>query len=462
MKPAKCVQFLVLQLIAMFAMGSAASAEWKEKVLYSFQGGTDGSTPAGGVVFDAAGNLYGATTNGGSSSCRGPFQCGVVYQLKPPAKNGDPWTETVLYVFKGSDSNDGASPFGGLIMDAAGNLYGTTGYDGTGSCTLGGRVGCGTVFELSPPAQKGSAWTETVLYNFQGDTDGQLPTGDLVFDKQGNLYGATLYGGGHGSCNPSFYRHCGTVFELSPPKKKGGRWKEKVLYSFKGVPAGAQIGDGASPNGGLVLAKKGAIYGTTYFGGNNVKGECEGGVGGTGCGLVFALQPPATKGGTWKEKALHRFNGQDGSNSAAGVVFDGMGNLYGTTSFGPGPYGLVFELKKPSGTVRSWREVVLHLFSDRNDGTNPMAGLLFDSIGDLYGTALGGATHRGVVFRLKPPKEGSSWPLAVLYNLAGSPDGDHPTASPVFDAAGNLYSTTAWGGTGQSCQGCGTVFEVSP
>ena len=130
---------LLLFLILMVA--STACAEWKEKVLYSFQGGTDGYQPAGGVVFDKQGNLYGVTTNGGSSSCRGPFQCGTVFQLKPPTKSGDPWTETVLYVFKGSDSNDGASPFGGLILDQAGNLYGTTGYDGTGDCILLGQPG---------------------------------------------------------------------------------------------------------------------------------------------------------------------------------------------------------------------------------------------------------------------------------------------------------------------------------
>jgi hypothetical protein len=129
--------------LAMFALtailaSSAFAASRKENVLYSFQGGTDGFRPVGGVVFDKAGSLYGATVNGGSNTCRGPFQCGTVYQLKPPVKNGDPWTETALYIFKGSDHNDGASPFGGLIFDATGNLYGTTGYDGTGPCQLFG------------------------------------------------------------------------------------------------------------------------------------------------------------------------------------------------------------------------------------------------------------------------------------------------------------------------------------
>jgi hypothetical protein len=372
-------------------LATTASAEWKEKVLYSFQGLPDGSLPVGAVVFDKAGNLYGATTEGGSSSCISVAQCGTVYQLVAPAKQGDPWTETVLYIFKGNASNDGASPAGGLVIDAAGNLYGTTAYGGTGNCVvLGTLMGCGTVFEMSPPKQKGGKWTETVLYSFPTPKHGFLPNGDLVFDSAGNLYGATEFGGGHGTTCDPFYKYCGAIFELSPPQTKGGKWTEKTLYGFKGVAAGAQFGDGANPNGGLVLDSKGAIYGTTYFGGNNVKGECQGGVGGTGCGIVFKLAPPSQKGGKWAEKVLDQFNGQDGSNSAAGLVFDGSGNLYGTTSFGPpNGSGLVFELKKPSERIHSWTETALHLFTDGSDGAYPMAGLIFDASGNLYGTALG-------------------------------------------------------------------------
>ena len=212
-------------------------------MLYSFQGGNDGAVPAGGVVFDKQGNLYGATTDGGASSCRGPFQCGTVYQLQPPAKQGDPWTETVLWVFKGSDGSDGASPFSGLVWDQAGNLYGATGYDGTGNCMLfGSRVGCGVVYQLKPPQTKGGAWTETVLYNFQGGNDGQLPIGDLVFDTQGNLYGATELR--RRLRQLATRRSTSTAelsSELSPPKTKGANWKEKVLHSFKNGK------DGASP-----------------------------------------------------------------------------------------------------------------------------------------------------------------------------------------------------------------------
>src|ERR1700685_506712 len=124
---------------------------------------------------------------------------------------------------------------------------------------------------MSPPAQPGGAWTETVLYNFQGGNDGYTPTGDLVFDKTGNLYGVTLFGGGKGTnCGDSLYQNCGTVFELSPPQTKGGAWTEKVLYSFAGLEPESIAGDGSEPNGGLVLDEAGDIYGTTSNGGSNI------------------------------------------------------------------------------------------------------------------------------------------------------------------------------------------------
>jgi len=255
---------------------SPASAEWKEKVLYSLKGGANnGSLPAGGVVFDKQGNLYVATTDGGPASCA-PFggECGTVYELSPPAQQGDPWTATLIRMFKGKASNDASVPTSGLILDGAGNLYGVTGYGGTGDCVLlGAPAGCGTVYELSPPAHKDGAWTETILYSFPTSRQGYLPNGNLVFDSAGNLYGATEFGGGKGTTCNGFYQYCGAVFELSPPKTKGGKWTEKVLHGF------ASGADGANPNGGLVLDSKGAIYGTTYGGGNE-GGECGAG----GCG----------------------------------------------------------------------------------------------------------------------------------------------------------------------------------
>ena len=394
-------------------------------------------------MFDKAGNLYGATTNGG-----------MVYQLAPPVKQGDPWTETVLYVFQGNSKGDGATPQGGLVIDSAGNLYGTTAYGGTGNCVLlGALVGCGTVYEVSPPKQKGGLWTETVLYSFPTPKQGYVPNGDLVFDSAGNLYGATMFGGGKGTTCDPFYQYCGAVFKLSPPRTKSGKWTETVLHAFAGGT------DGANPNGGLVLDIKGAIYGTT-FGGGNESGEC----GTAGCGTVFKLVPPSAKGEPWTMKILDRFNGQDGATPAAGVIFDQKGNLYGTAFAGGNQgNGGVFELAKPESGFHTWKEKMLYFFDGGNDGDNPMARLIFGPDGDLYGAAYAAQTESGTVFRLSPTGRNGGWNFIVLYGFKGPPDGALPTAGLVSDGIGNLYGTTQKGGTGAACQfGCGAVFELSP
>jgi len=434
-------------------LASAASAEWKEKVLYSFQGGTDGATPAGGVVFDRAGNLYGATQNGGSSACPSIYECGTVYQLAPPAAKGGAWTETVLYVFKGNKFGDGASPGGGLVADPAGNLYGTTEYGGTGDCVLlGSKLGCGAVFELSPPKQKGGPWTETVLYSFPTAKQGYVPWGDLVFDRAGNLYGATQFGGGYGTTCNGFYQYCGAVFELSPPKSKGGKWTEKVLHGFK---SGA---DGAAPNGGLVLDSKGALYGATAGGGGT---GCQG----PGCGTAFELKPPTKTGGAWTEKMIHTFtDGNDGVGPNGGLIFDANGALYGTAGGGGDQrLGVIFRLARIKHGGH-WSETVLHNFTVDKGGRNPWGPLTFDTTGNLYGTAHAAASDKfgGIVFAMKPAT-GGKWSFAELYNFAGAPDAAYPVSKLIFHGSKNVYSTTQGGGAGQGCQGgCGAVFELSP
>jgi uncharacterized repeat protein (TIGR03803 family) len=440
-----------------FVLAAPASASWKEQVLYSFQGGTnDGSVPAGGAVFDPQGNLYGATTDGGPASCA-PIggACGTVFQLSPPAQKGGAWTETLIYQFQGKGSNDASVPNGGLIRDAAGNLYGATAYGGTGDCVLlGVPAGCGAVYELSPPKQKGGAWTETILYSFPTAKQGYVPNGNLVFDSAGDLFGATIFGGGKGTTCDKFYQYCGAVFKLTPPKTKGGKWTEKVLHAFSSGT------DGASPNGGLVLDGKGNVYGTTYAGG------IEGGVCGSGgCGAVFELRPPTKIGGVWVERVLHRFGGaSDGGGPSAGVIFGGSGNLYGTTVGGGAhnsPWGTVFQLARHLNGM--WTERLLYTFQDGKDGSEPRGGLVLDSNGNLYGTATGGGTvGGGTIFRLRPT--GSTWTLTVLHSFTGDPDGSWPAGSLVFDTAGSLHGTTEDSGTGQACgtHGCGTVFVAEP
>ena len=447
------IRALIFVIAWLTLAGGVRAASWKEKVLYSFQGLPDGATPSGGVVFDQAGNLYGATIDGGANTCPGITECGTVYQLKPPVQKGKPWTESVLYVFKGADFNDGTSATGGLIFDQAGNLYGTTSYGGSGGCQLfGTRVGCGTVYELIPPKQKIGVWTEKVLYSFKSGKDGYFPQGDLIFDAKGNLYGATQYGGGFGSCNAPFYQYCGTVFELSPPKTKGGKWTEKVLYAFKSGK------DGANPNGGLVFDRNGNIYGTTFYGGDTT---CKANAG-VGCGTAFELKCPTRIGDKWMQKQLHSFvkYGTDGAGPNGGLVFDSKGRLYGTTTGGGSTQnGVVFQLAK-SGS--KWTETVLRTFVD---GRDSRAGLIFDPLGRLYGTTTGGGFDGiGTVFKLKEPGTGrGQWRLDLLHTFTGPPDGDFPTAPLVLSEAGALYGSTQNGGTGQSCQGgCGVVFEVSP
>jgi hypothetical protein len=438
---------------------SRASAAWKEKVLYSFQGIPDGAQPVGGIVFDAAGNLYGATTVGGASSCRSVNQCGTVFQLVPPIKQGGPWKETVLYIFKGNKFGDGATPAGGLIIDQAGNLYGTTAYGGTGDCVLlGSKLGCGAVYELSPPKQKGGQWTEKVLYSFPTAKQGYLPQGDLVFDGAGNLYGATEFGGGRGTTCNGFYQYCGAVFELSPPKTKGGKWTERVLHGFAGIGTGKQSGDGADPNGRLLFDRNGNLYGTTYLGGYNCPHNSN-----QGCGTAFELAPPAKKGGAWTEKLIHRFNPTKSYEAwpMDGLMMDKKGRLLGTTH-----EDTVFRLSASSKNPGSWTETLLYSFTGNGPSYALDAPVIVDATGNLYSTVYSGSggSPNGNVFRLRPStKKGKEWTIDVLYNFAGAPDGAWPAAGLIFDNQGSLYSTSQAGGSGQACQsGCGTVFELSP
>jgi hypothetical protein len=458
---------VVSRCFALFAVALTlaipASAEWKEKVLYSFQGGAnDGFFPAGGVVFDKQGNLYGATTGGGPATCA-PFgsECGAVFQLSPPAQKGGSWTETLLYQFQGKGSNDGSVPNGGLIIDAAGNLYGVTAYGGTGYCLLlGANSGCGTVYEISPPQQQGGAWTKTILYSFPTAKEGHLPNGNLVFDSAGNLYGATMFGGTKGTtCDSLYGGQCGVVFELSPPTTEGGKWTEKVLHSFAGGT------EGANPNGGLVLDSTGLVYGTTSSGGNQ---RCKGD-GYLGCGTVFKLAPSLGNSASWAEAILHRFLGypNDGQLPSAGLIFDSGGALYGTTTGGGDQAeGTVFVLKQPKEIGGPWRETLLHQFTAGSDGAVPIASLTLNAVGVLYGSAsIGGVVGGGTLFQLTLSPKRDTWRFDAVYTFRGSPDGSYPASGLTLGPWGSYYGTTQQSGnTGQNCGrlGCGTVFEVSP
>jgi uncharacterized repeat protein (TIGR03803 family) len=447
-------------LLVVCSFVSPASAQWNEQVLYSFQNGLDGSLPTGAVVFDTAGNLYGVTQEGGAATCLSPYNCGTVYKLTPPTENGGAWTETVLYVFKGYAFADGATPQGGLVVDDTGNLYGTTGYGGSGPCLLlGGPVGCGTVYELSPPTHAGDAWTETVLYSFQGGTDGYVAFGDLVLDKARNLYGGTLFGGGKGTtCDSLYGGQCGTIFELSPPKQKGGQWTEKVLHRFAGVAEGAKFGDGASPNGGLVIDTTGNLYGTTFLGGYNCPHNSN-----QGCGTVFELSPPTSSKGAWDEKLVHVFmNKTDGTEPMGGVILGADGSLFGAANGGTEVSGVVFKLNLDGNGI--WEESIVYAAGGEGFYYAPAVSG-FDSRGNLYGTInVGPGLLDGSVFRLKPSAtEHRAWILGLLYSFEVSSTGGYPNAELTSRNGDNLYGSTQQGGDGSACEfGCGTVFKLMP
>lgn len=342
-----------------YELSPNANGMWKHKVLHYFTP-EEQFWPSGGLTFDSVGNLYGMTNQGADD--------GNVYELIPQPSG--PWGYEVLYEMAGAyDGN----PAGGLTFDASGNLYGTSAW----GCGYGAGVSC--VFEMTPSAE---SWTFNLLYGLTGSA-GWYPSGTTpIFDAKGNIYATTAFGGDSG-CSP-YGNGCyglGVVFELSP--NGDGTWSETVLHTFTGGS------DGESPVCALVFDTAGNLYGTTFAGGA------------FGYGNVFQLTPNA--GGTWTEHVLHQFTGgKDGSTPAAGVTLDVSGNLYGTTwKGGSKGYGIVFKLT-PTQTG-FWDETVLHAFFNKGDGAYPWGAVVFDGAGNLYGTSVGdGTTTFGSVFEITP------------------------------------------------------------
>lgn len=314
-------------------------------VLHSFTGGSDGSTPNGGLIQDAASSaFYGTTTAGGTSGH------GTVYRLKGT-------TESVLYSFAGG--TDGADPQAELTLDAAGNLYGTT--------SAGGSAGNGTVFELVRPSGRRGQWTEKVLYTFGTGTDGATPLSGVTFDANGNLYGTTSAGGASGY---------GTIFQLTP----GASWTENTLHSFQNAS------DGGTPYAGLISDSAGNLYGATTQGGTNYGGT------------AFKLAP---SGGSWTFSVLTSFPGWGISGPFRNLVLDASsGIIYGTTHCdGANTAGTIFKLT-PSGNT--WTYTLLYTFTGGSDGLFSISNLVLKN-GKLYGTTIqGGAYGEGEIYTLTP------------------------------------------------------------
>lgn len=415
-----------------FELTPSHSNRWKERVFELPE--SDGADPVSGLVADASGNFYGTTLGGG------PYDSGTVFKLTPLGRNG--WQETVIFAFGPST---GSYP-SGLVIDAAGNLYGTTASGG------GGTHQRGSVFELSPVA---GGWQETNLISF--DSRGPVqPVGSLVFDKAGNLYGVSEFGGASGF---------GVVFELT--RGSGGQWTANILHSFSGYP-----GDGANPTAGLVFDAAGNLFGTTQRGG---AGGCvAGNRNHVGCGTVFKLS--FVPGTGWQETALYSFVGAkygDGANPMGSLILDGAGNLFGTTVGGglsahgcdlaglPPGCGTVFELTPAADGSLS--ESVLYQFNKLvGDGYNPAAGLAISQLGNLYGTAAYGGTYgSGAIFKMVPTP-GGSWSETLVYSFSNTTDGEFPFSQLIFDAAGHLYGTTSGSGNQTGSVFRGTVFEIIP
>ena len=402
------------------------------RVLYSFQDGPDGAVPATSLIADKTGNLYGTTTNvGGVTSCNA--HCGSIFELSPPTSKRGRWTFTILYDFTGG--KDGGLPDGNLMFGSDGSLYGTANVGGTH-----GKFGDGVLFQLN--AANGH-WNEKVLHDFGRGSDGRNPHGGLASDGMGNLYGTTANGGKY---------QWGTVYELSLSSRA-----ENVLYSFSGGE------DGGTPLAGLAIDRAGRLYGTTYYGGY-FSYYCQG-----GCGTVFEVSPPSSPSNHWDYAVIHEFVGSDGALPQDPLLFDGAGDMYGTTFVSQiGGGGTAFELT-PGRRHRSWTETVLYRFpAYRGDAIASSAAFISDNAGNLYTTSQnGGLKYKGDVFKLiRPAMSGGAWTDAILHTFSSARHGTYPSTNLVFGAGGLLYGTTPYGGTGDclftKTKGCGTVFEVSP
>jgi len=376
-------------------LASAAADAASVRTLYSFRGGKDGDEPMAPLISDGQGNLLG-TTSGGGALCGGDY-CGTVFRLDASG------SETRLHVFQGG--TDGVTPKGGLLRDGAGNLYGTTSLGGgAGGCNDGQTSGCGIVFKLAPDG------TETVLLRFDGGADGGQPSGTLVMDNAGNLYGTTLAGGSDGD---------GTVFRLAVDGA------ETVLHSF------TNGGDGGQPVGGVIADKKGNLYGLTAYGGSSENG------------VFFRISPNR------QETVLYNFCSQancaDGGQPSGPLMMDKSGTFYGTAGTGgDGNAGVVFAI------TREGSETVVHSFGG-SDGYNPAGGVIADGKGNLYGVCyLGGTNDDGTVFTLA--RDGSE---KTLYEFSGGTGGENPSAA-VYLQGNMLYGTTELGGS----KGLGNIFRL--
>lgn len=406
-----CSRIVLLSIIVISILGFVAHAQ-TFGVIYNFTGQNDGAYPEAGVTVDRAGNLYCTTEMGGTSNR------GTACKL---TRAGSGWTFKSLYSFGGPP--DASAPIARVVIGPDGALYGTTEFGGH---NCGGNAGCGTVYKLQPHSGVCTTvlcpWMETLLYVFNGDSDGANPGyGDLVFDAAGNIYGTTFFGGSNAN---------GVVFEL---KRSGNNWTENPIYTF--APPG-----GLNPYSGVMFDSAGNLYGTTSSGGS-------------GYGTVYKLSP---SGEGWSGTTLYSFQlASSGGNPYGGVIVDSLDNLYGGTSAGgPGSGGTVYELTSSGGT---WSFSLLYGLTGTLYQPGMYSNLTMDAAGNLYGTAeKDGANSVGTIFKLTP--SGGGYTYTSLHDFSGESDGAYPVGGVSIDASGNLYGTAKQGGA----HGYGVIWQITP
>ena len=388
----------ILVALTVFVTAPAQAQTFTILHSFSYNGSGGGNYPYAGVNL-IAGSLYGTASQGGQ------FGYGTVFELN---HRGSGWVLQTLHSFAGG--SDGAYPWARVAAGPGGILYGTTG---------GGGNGYGTVFSLRLHATACLSavcpWIETVLYRFQGGSDGGYPcyADDLAFDHAGNIYGTTT-----GDTNGND----GTIFELSP---SNGGWTETILHRFTNQE---------SPCGGVTFDTAGNLYGTTF-------------AGGIGYGTVYELTP---SGSGWVYHTIYEFQGTGGSATPiGGVTFDTSGNLYGTTAANG---GTVYEMQPSNG---GWAFTVIYNNIPTCNG--PADTPTVDAAGNVYGTVLNECSNLGFVFKLTPSGGGWTETTLVVFG-AGNNNAEFPYDSVVVDANGNVYGTTLAGGSGAT----GTVWEITP
>jgi uncharacterized repeat protein (TIGR03803 family) len=423
---------LLTGALAILLCGFATAQKFR--VIVAFNGPPAfGIVPVGNPLLDHQGNLYGVTSYGGPHGCD-QNGCGTIYEASPQ-NGGRYWAITVLYNFcSKTNCSDGAIPEGGMVADASGNLYGTTSAGGS-ACPLT-SLGCGVVYELSPPSRVGGRWTYSVLYNFCSQmngstcTDGAAAIGTLAMDSIGNLYGTTTFGG-----TTQLSGGEGTVYTLS---KGSNGWAETVLYQFCSEYNGSYCVDGAQPASGVTLGKGNVLYGTTPMGGSS-----------DNAGLVYKLTPES---GGMTQTNLYTFDTHAGYNAGAPVSLDSTGEVFTTfASGGAGGTGGILGLSL-SGLP------YFFYFADQANGATPRTGIvLHPSENIAYGlTSAGGiGSDAGTVYQIT--KTGKETVLYSFCQQADCGDGSYPSGL-VVAPSGTIYGTTVHGSAANN----GEVFEITP